>query len=233
MLAMADHDEPCMDRLYDEMAERNERAEIAARALRVAGEREARDGPYWAEIVPNETLRWHLVEVAPRHEGVAAAHLAARRFGTYVPDLAVRITTPTGGVGSRRVRMWPGYVLVAVWDIERHRRRIEACPGVTRIVRHDYPGKAVEVSHELVYDMQVAEENSMLRNEILLRPEWRAAARSKRHKKRRWINKNDGSVIEPGAAHMITISPKSYWRDLDALDDQGRVGALHTALGLP
>lgn len=220
MLAITESTNPYMDQLFREVAERAER---------VARERDERDGPYWAEIGCCEA-KWHLVAVHPCQEGVAAAHLSARRFGVYVPEIAMGPIVVRGRARRHRVKMFPGYVFVWCWEVARHQRRIEACPGVSRLVRirgRDGFGAPIEVPDDLIGQIQVEEETSLIRHELRL-----DARRSQPKKRRNWRKKRlvgpNQDDVEP-----IKITTKSYWTTLDGVDDEGRVGALNQALSLP
>jgi transcription antitermination factor NusG len=82
-----------------------------------------------------EPAVWRIVETLPSHERIAGAHLIARRFGIYVPEIE--------GVEVRRGRkrnflrpMFPGYIFVFVWGIKAHISRIMNCPGVWKIMKN-------------------------------------------------------------------------------------------------
>src|SRR5262249_2510085 len=92
-----------------------------------------RDGPYRAEIVPERTPLWHVLMTAPTEENLAAAHLIGRGFGVYVPTFE-RVWMGRGGKRTRQLPLFPGHVFLFVWNVERHWRRIRACPGVHRIL---------------------------------------------------------------------------------------------------
>jgi transcription antitermination factor NusG len=92
--------------------------------------RAARDGPYCAEIVPGIRPSWYALQTAPGHENVAAAHLAGRRFGVFVPTFLEPVST------KRRV-LFPRHIFVFVWDVLKHWRRIHACPGVVGVLTID------------------------------------------------------------------------------------------------
>lgn len=75
-------------------------------------------------------MRWFVFRVQQGEERIAAAHLAARRFGVYLPEVAV---LERAGLGRRRwVRrpFFPGKLLVLMWDTGEQHDRVRACPGV-------------------------------------------------------------------------------------------------------
>jgi transcription antitermination factor NusG len=112
------------------------RAEIERRALEIAAEVDQKEGPYYAEILPHETPRWHIVRTAPGQENKATKFLADRRFGVALPRFVK---------GSRLIRghevsdlseqlIFPGRVFVFVWGVLTHWHRIIANPGVQSIM---------------------------------------------------------------------------------------------------
>jgi transcription antitermination factor NusG len=93
--------------------------------------------PINAEARPGALAGWYIVETHPAHERIAAGHLSGRRFGVYVPE-AEEIEIRRG----RKIRatrpMFPGYLFIFTWGIQDHVSRIEACPGVFRLMlQHD------------------------------------------------------------------------------------------------
>lgn len=75
-------------------------------------------------------MRWFFFRVQQGDERIAAAHLAARRFGVYLPEVAVQ---ERAGRGRRRwVRrpFFAGRLLVLMWDTAEQHDRVRACPGV-------------------------------------------------------------------------------------------------------
>jgi hypothetical protein len=101
-------------------------------------------------------------------------------------------------------------VLLACWDIERHRRRIESCEGVREIMRLPVSGKAVELDDEV--DLIQAAEAGVL------------IASLPRHKRRR-INPE----IPPGD---LRISTRSNLAGLTRLDSERRTRQFENAMGL-
>lgn len=116
---------------------------IEARALAIAAAIAAKRGPYSAGVVPGATALWHLVETLPGAERKAMRYLAKRGFGVFLPAFdadslaALRVL----GFNDARALIFPGHVLLFVWDVLAHWRRIGACPGVKRVVcnEHEVP----------------------------------------------------------------------------------------------
>lgn len=94
----------------------------------------AKRGPLDAEIIAGLTPRWHILQTAPCHEASAAEYLSERKFGVYLPYYGVRTHTRFGKQHYAVHPMFPGYLFVFVWDVNKHARRILECPGVSAIV---------------------------------------------------------------------------------------------------
>ena len=169
----------------------------------------------WASKV-DEGL-WHVLTIEPQHEGVAFAHLVARRFGCYLPEL---VTTEVIRGRKRDVHrpMFRGYLFVLVFGFEAHWRRIFACPGVTGVLMNG--GHPAIVPDEAMRIIQAQEH--ILRNEVehIAKP------------KKRWRKtRAEGPKPESSPIH-ISMTTYSALQCLNSLDDKGRVGALRKALGL-
>lgn len=188
--------------------------ELIASSERQATARAHRIGPIEAEICQCCRPAWYIVRTEPNRENTAAAHLVARRFGIYIPELTVRIDV-NGRAVTRSERMFPGYILLFAWDIESHRRRIEACPGAVGILRHA-SGKAVQLADEDVNHIQHQEAFSAL------------SGHEKRQTRRRRAEIFNQEI--PDLA--IRVSCKSYWADMRAIDSSGRIAIFRRALGL-
>jgi len=85
--------------------------------------------PLMAEVIRGLRPEWYVLQIVPTQERVAAAHLAGRRFGIFLPELEEQRI-----VRGRRRRlllpMFPGYVFVFAWLGARNYYRIKSCPGV-------------------------------------------------------------------------------------------------------
>jgi transcription antitermination factor NusG len=82
--------------------------------------------PRAAEIAPGVGPKWYVVEVAARD---VEAELVKRRFGIYVPEENETVTV-RGRRVDRRVRMFPGYVFVFMWDTDENWSRLANIRGV-------------------------------------------------------------------------------------------------------
>ena len=91
------------------------------------------------DLLPNAVFSWYALQVVGGQENIAAAHLAGRRFGVYLP-----IELVTGIVNGRKIircnPLLPGYLFVSTWAINRHWRRIADTPGAVEILGgHESP----------------------------------------------------------------------------------------------
>lgn len=117
--------------------------------------------PLNAEMAPVKPA-WYLVEAVPGQEGIAAAHLIARHFGIFVPDMkylprlvwdAASKTRKIerGEKLGRTRRMLAGYIFVFAWldAAGKNWARIHAIPGVRRVVCLS-DGKVVEITDDAI-----------------------------------------------------------------------------------
>jgi transcription antitermination factor NusG len=184
-----------------------DRAEIERKAAEI----EKKLGAYYAEIVPDETPHWHLVRTAPSQENLAVKHLSARGIGVYLP-MSCRQIVRRKRQCLHRALIFPGYVFAFVWDVERHWRRIKACPGVQTVVCINE--KPIVVPDVMIERILVTE----ALDDVRVMGEQRPRRRRKT------------GVIED--ASRVDISTKSYWREITDSDPARRNSALHRALGL-
>jgi transcription antitermination factor NusG len=121
-------------------------AAIERHALEVAAAFDRKIGQFRAEIVPDATPAWHILRTAPGQEDKAARFLEARAFGVFLPRFVAgsRMHLPYRDPVTGRQRLelvdlserliLPSKVLVFVWDVLAHWRRIKDCPGVSSIM---------------------------------------------------------------------------------------------------
>lgn len=189
---------------------------IKARALEIQAEIERKDGPYRAEIVPGVTPTWHLLRTTPSGENEASRYLVDRGFGIYLPMMRRSVIAR----GVKRVQqqlMFPGYVFLFVWDVKRHWRRIKTCPGVRAVVC--IAERPLEVPLSVISRLQGLEV-------------WQDQTLIEEETKKRWRRTPKHLKDDDPWDGRITISIKSYWRDMASTDPSKRVSALHRALGL-
>ena len=166
---------------------------------------------------PEHEGLWHVLSVEPQHEGVAFAHLVARRFGAYLPEI---ITTEVirGREHDVHRPMFRGYLFILVFGFEAHWRRIFACPGVTGVLMNGgHPAIVPDAAMRIIQA-----EEAGLGNEIDIGPK----------PKKRWRRIPKAIKAEREAKLDVRITTYSVLKSISTLDDSGRVGALHKALGL-
>lgn len=82
--------------------------------------------PRMAQVIPGIDPKWHLVQVYSRD---AEKELAKRGFGLYVPEQRETIVRRGRKIDCRRP-MFPGYVLVFMWNGGGNWGFVRACEGV-------------------------------------------------------------------------------------------------------
>lgn len=203
------------------------RDEIERRALEITAELEEKLGPYRFEILPGVEAKWYLVTTWAAYEDKAAGFLSHRGAGVFVPrfaeDAVLRQQKDPGGrieeipLGNKLV--FPGRVLIYVWDVLEHWRRAKACPGVAAIMV-DMHGRPKEVKHSDVSRIQALQFSLSPLDEP-----------KKKNKRGRYGK----SQAEQPVQHtdipddVIRITCKSYW----VADAQERTRLLDKALALP
>lgn len=195
--------------------------------------------PQAAEIVPGVKPLWHVIETHPNHERIAVGHLIARRFGVFVPETELTIVRRGRKLDVIRL-MFTGYIFIFVWDILRHRNRIESCPGVARIVlvddKPDQARRPAVISDQKIDEIRAVENGERPLFNITPSAE---VVRSKKDKKRwkKCSKKEKEREIEElaRANDIVAVYPygwSSFQDKLLTLDEQGRNQTLRNALGL-
>ena len=83
-----------------------------------------------AELAEGVTPKWIAVEVASRE---VEAELMKRKFGIYVPEENETVIV-RGRAVDRKVRMFPGYVFVFLWDTDQNWNGVATTPGVIAVL---------------------------------------------------------------------------------------------------
>ena len=172
--------------------------------------------PYDAELIGN-VPQWHVVITAPNHERIAAAHLVARRFAVYAPEIDKAIPASRGRPARIEKRpLFPGYLFVLVWDISAHMHRIRGVPGVVNML---YCGEEPAIiADEIIDFIQIVEFKGV-----------------KLHKSKRQRWRKHKLIETDEVMELVSIAPYdawNEWRSIETLDDTGRNSLLRRALGL-
>jgi transcription antitermination factor NusG len=198
----------------------NTRREIEEAALAANARISKRQGPYEAAIIANAT--WHILTVAPNCDRIAAGHLIGRRFGIYLPET-------NGPRAGTREPLLPGYLLVFVWGIADHAKRILDCPGVIDFLQRD--GEIVVVQDEIVDDIREIENRE--RPSVLAATAIAAAGGASRKKKKRWRRGRKSKVVQDNGDEVVAVYPYSpILASMEGLDAAARISAFFSALGL-
>lgn len=187
-------------------------AELASQATE-----RAQADPFQAEIMA-AFGRWHVIITEPNREATAVRHLSSRGFGVYLPECDTELTV-RGRQRTFHRPMFTGYVFVFTWQIDQHRRRIEACTGVAAILqqeRRDGDPVPVVIDDHWIEEIQATEFNLLLVR--------RGTVPRRRRRRRHQVEVDDDEVVR--------ISTKSYFTGIEKLATQERNSVLHRALGL-
>lgn len=195
--------------------------QLAARATE-----RAHANPFEAEIAP-EPARWHVIVTEPNREATAAGHLIGRGFGTYLPDYD-QIAVIRGRKRVIHQRMFPGYLFVFVWAIERQWRRIASCTGVTRMLLNGE--RPAILSDEQINEIQTREISQLVNGDWLLF----STSQKRRNRKRmkRWECELERHACEHMVDGAFRASTKSHFAGIEASNPVARNSVLHRALGM-
>lgn len=105
-------------------------------------------------LLPDAVFAWYALQVVGGQENSAAAHLAGRRFGVYLP-VEVATEVVRGRKVTRACPLFPGYLFVATPAIKTHWRQIVGTPGAIEILG-DGPAPR-EITSEEIHRIRVAE----------------------------------------------------------------------------
>ena len=199
-----------------------------ARRVRLADERMAKQGGFNAEIVEGVAAKWYVLTTAANQERIAAAHLIGRRFGVYLPETEETIVTRGRKRDVRRL-LFRGYLFLFVWDIDRHLRRIRACPGVMGILcREGQPAVLPDAAIDDIRQYENSERPLALSVEAV-------AAPSKKKKKRwRRSRKPADDAVPSRDNDIVDVRAWGFRFDENLVSpiEETRRSALHRALGL-
>lgn len=199
-----------------------------ASALAGLASRRARRQSIQAEIVDGAPLLWHVLQIFPGMESRAMAYLASRRFGAYLPMVLER----RSGMRAQRP-MFPEYLFVLVSDIESHWRRLRSVPGVREIVKDG--AHAAVLPDDWVEKVQGYELKRMVESGEVEFWERKKHKRSGQRARPASVELVD-MIDDTNPVNIATMTCRSYVDEnldgIEALDNAGRVGVLHRALGL-
>lgn len=196
-------------------------AELSAKALAISATLDGRNRNRNAEVYPGVTPHWHVVTVLPGQERTAAEDLSDRCFGVYLPESEHTEVRRGRKVDLKRL-MLPGYVLVFVWDMERHQGRVCACDGVRGVLMIN--GRAAVVPDRYVDIIRKAENRE--------RP-LRALVEVVK-KKKRW-RQSQKTLEQRDLTDNDILSVHAYSPFVEAMradSETERLSAFHKAIGL-
>jgi hypothetical protein len=193
-----------------------------------------KQGGFSAEIVPETEGQWIVVVTHPGEDGVASAHMVARRFGIYQPRIpTVRISRGRKHESMRP--MYPNYIFAYVWDIGRHARRILSCPGVARLLCKEDGLTPVKVPWPVINLIREQENRENPLTIVLDDVIGRTRKRPRKNKKaRRKEILLQGATLTVNESDLDVVATYSWGfsKERGNWDDVQAVSALHKALGL-
>lgn len=171
--------------------------------------------PRAAQIAPGFDPKWYVIEVVSRD---VEAELVKRQFGIYVPEEEETVIT-RGRRVDRRVRMFPGYVFVFMWDTNENWSRLANIRGVIGVLG--------ALSDEAVDKIRYCE--NCARPVLLQSFEIEQDVVPKRRKRRRKVKRRIVVVHD----EVTSVRAWSALEDaIMTLDSDGRIGALRNLLGV-
>lgn len=187
-----------------------------------------------AEIREGAQANWHLVVTSAATD--AYEDLADHGIGVYRP-MYQRNVISHGRSHPRSYPLLPGYLLIFVWDIDRHTNLILGCKGVTRIVRYSGDdGRYAVIPPAVISRFMMLETNDEdVRASVADIPGLQFQKAKPKRKRDRRANRYCAPPAAMGEDEpfLVTIS---CWSALDRLADlapEDRISAFNKAMGLP
>jgi transcription antitermination factor NusG len=170
--------------------------------------------PRAAQLAAGVTPKWYVVEIIARD---VEAELVKRQFGIYVPEEDETVIV-RGRRVDRRVRMFPGYVFVFLWDTDANWSLIVNTRGVIGILG--------ALTDEQIDKIRYCE--NCARPVLLQTFDIEQDVVPKR-KKRRKIKRRVVTISD----EVTSVRAWSAFEDaVMTLDSAGRIGALENLLGV-
>ncbi len=167
------------------------------------------------QVDPSISPKWYVIEVASRD---VEAQLIKRQFGIYVPEEEETVIV-RGRKIDRRVRMFPGYVFVFLWETDENWSKLANLHGVTEILGV-LPDEAID---KIRYCENCA------RPVLLQSFEIEHEVQPKRRKRRRKAKR----VVTVVHDEVTAVRAWSAFEDsVMTLDSEGRNQALRNLLGV-
>lgn len=203
---------------------------------RMATERAERTGPLDAEISPVQPARWYLVQTFAGHDNQALRWLARRRFGVFQP-LQQRRLRRNGMAVQGWEQVFPGWLFLYCWDVDRMIRRIRQCPGVWNVFCYPNTETAVPIEEDFIERLRAL---SWIYNENAPRLAGIATTRAARsirraiHKAPK-IDKRQRKELERLKKRLKQkhVWDEAEWEEANRLAPHARIALLRRTLNLP
>lgn len=112
-----------------------------------------RSSPTDCEITAEASADWYLVRTYPGDDQRAMRWLARRCFGVFRP-MQQRENKRNGGKVQGMEPVFPGWIFVFCWDARKMRTRIEAAPGVMKILCYPDSDRPVPINDRFIAAMR-------------------------------------------------------------------------------
>jgi hypothetical protein len=132
------------------MAEAWTLLDIAKAAEITISEIQERTNPTDAEIGEDATADWYLVRTFPGDDVRALRWLSRRRFGVFSPKQQRRAGRNDPRLVQGFEPVFPGWLFVYCWDIEKMKHRICASPGVMNIFCYPDTARPVPIDEDFI-----------------------------------------------------------------------------------
>lgn len=124
--------------------------DIAKAAEFVISEIDASRSPMDCEVVEGAEAEWYLVRAFPGDDAKALRWLARRRFGVFRPMQQRRLKKAGEKLVQGLEPVFPGWLFVFCWDGRKMRPRIEAAPGVMKMLCYPDSGRPVPIGQGFI-----------------------------------------------------------------------------------
>lgn len=199
-----------------------------------------RSRPTDAEV-SDAPAKWYLVRTFPGDDGRAMRWLARRRFGVFQAMQQRRAGRNDPRLVQGYEPVFPGWVFVFCWDVEKMRARIESTPGVMKLLCDPATNNPVPIDEDFierlralswVYNENAPHAQHYTRNYSTVRAT-RALARMKPPRNK--IDKRTRKTLQnlKNALRATGKWEQPLWEEANTLAPHERIALLQRTLNAP
>jgi hypothetical protein len=211
-------------------------AAVIAEAEHVLNRRVERQRATDAEVSAGPA-KWYLVRTLPGDDKRALRWLARRRFGVF-QAVQQRCGGPDGDQPVQGyVPVFPGWLFVFCWDVEKMRARIESSPGVMKLLCDPATNKPVPIDEGFIDRLRAL---SWVYNENAPHARHYSAVRAERQVTRlkpvrNRINKRTRKALDnlKSALRATGRWEQPLWEEANRLAPHERIALLQRTLNAP